>query len=144
MRILSIVLIGGLLGVIACGKDPVPTPSFSSPDGKWTYKTPDTRIAVDFELVTTSSGSLDILNATIVVNGVLGQAAAQIFDVDLPAVDSIRINANDATLVKPYYIAFSDCNLSTDFNTIMVAEVEYSFPWGTTKHVSGIVITRKP
>lgn len=144
MHFLRFLLIVWLLGVFGCGKDePEPVPTFSSVDGKWTYRTPDKKIDVDFELSTNATGELNILNATISINGTVGQAAAQIFDVNLPAIDSIRINANDASLTYPYYIAFSGCTLAEDFVSILVTEAEYTDPQKVPRKLSGIAITRK-
>ncbi len=138
VTIVIFVLFSGLAG---CGNTP-PAPSFTTPDGTWTYKTPDNAISVDFELKTTS-GILAIVNPAIAVGGTPGVAAAQITDVVLPGIGKIRINANDAGLVQPYSITFNTCTVSTDFKTINVLAAEYTYPWGTLKPLTNIAIVRK-
>jgi len=125
-----------------CNKD-TPVATFTSADGIWTYKTPDNSISVDFELKTTG-GVLSIVNpATITVGGTLGVAATQISGVALPAIDQIRVNANDAGLVQPYYITFITCEVNSAFTQISVEDIEYTYPWGTLKTLTNATITRK-
>ncbi len=137
----SIVLLVLLTFLSGCGNTP-PAPSFTSPEGTWTYKTPDNAISVDFELKT-MGGVLGIVNPAIAVSGTAGEAAAQMTDVALPAIGMIRINANDAGLVQPYSIKFTTGTVSADLKTITVLDVEYTYPWGTLKTLSNINITRK-
>ena len=127
-----------------CSKSSTPAPVFSSVLGAWTYTTPDNKISVDFVLVNSPSGSLDIQNPIIKVNGVSGVAAALMTGVSLPAIGSIRINANDIRLIQPYSIIFTNCVVATDFTRITVVDVVYTYPWGTNKILSTIQITRKP
>ncbi len=140
MRI-SIVLLVLLAGLAGCGNTP-PAPSPTTPDGTWSYKTPDNSISVDFELKT-MGGTLAIVNPAIAVSGTSGEAAGQLTDVALPAIGMIRINANDAGLIQPYSITFNMCSVSTDFKSISVVDVEYTYPWGTIKTLTNIVIRRK-
>jgi hypothetical protein len=126
-----------------CGKDSEdPTPTFTSPDGIWTYTTPDKAISVEFELKTTD-GVLGVVNGTITVSGTEGQASVVLTDVDLPAIARIRINANDAVLVLPYVITFDICTVSSNFNIISAADASYTYPWGQLKTLTGVSITRK-
>lgn len=137
LALITIVLLSG------CGKDDEqPVPAYTSPDGFWTYTTPDKAITVEFELITTD-GVLGIQNATIKVSGTEGQAAAQLTNVDLPAIERIRINANDAVLVLPYAITFELCTVSSNYSIISAADASYTYPWGQLKTLTGVSITRK-
>lgn len=128
----------------SCGKsDSEPVPVYTSPDGIWTYTTPDKAIMVEFELKTSGSGVLEIVSASIEVSKQPGVAAGQLTNVDLPVIEQIRINANDAGLVVPYAITFNNCSISSTFNFISVADANYTYPWGQMKTLSGISITRK-
>lgn len=133
-----------LVALVGCGKkDSEPAPVYTSADGIWAYATPDNKIKVEFELKTTTSGALQLLNPTIEVDGVAGDAAGTLTNIDLPFIEQIRINANDAALVQPYAITFMDCSVSTNFSYISVAEATYTYPWGTMNTLTGIVINRK-
>lgn len=137
--------IAGLCFVLlGCGKNDTsePQPAHTMADGIWTYTTPDKVISVEFELKTTG-GTLEILNVTIEVSGTPGAGAGQISAVSEPVIGEIQINANDAGLVYPYKISFVNCTISSDFNFISVADVEYTYPWGTVKALQDIAILRK-
>ncbi|MBL7849851.1 MAG: hypothetical protein JNN04_03035, partial [Cyclobacteriaceae bacterium] len=97
---------------------------------------------VEFELKTTD-GLLGIQNATIKVSGTQGQAAALMTGVDLPSIERIRINANDAVLVLPYAITFDLCTVNSTYNAILVSDASYTYPWGQLKTLTGVSITRK-
>lgn len=142
MRLFCIVVFFALGMLSGCSKESTPGPS--SAEGKWTYTTPDGKITVDFELVKTTAGSVDLQNSAIVVNGTTsGLTAGQITGVSLPDIAMIRINANDATLVYPYSITFSTAKVTSDFNSIVAANVEYTYPWGTLKSLTTVTISRK-
>lgn len=137
LALITIVLLNG------CGKDEEqPVPTYTSPDGIWTYTTPDKAITVEFELKTTD-GVLGIQNATIKVSDTPGQAAAQMTNVDLPVIERIRINANDAALVLPYSITFDQCTISSNYSAISAGNASYTYPWGQLKTLTGVSITRK-
>ena len=140
MRILKPLLFCALLVVAAgCSKtNSGPT----SAEGKWTYTTSDGKIMVTFDLVKTSTGSLDIQNQTMKIDGITYNAEKIISGVNLPVIASIRINANDAKAVYPYYIQFNNGSVSSDFKRIEVPDGEYTFPWGTTKTLKTISIVR--
>lgn len=141
MRIVVLMML--VIGVLAgCAKD-TPAPVFSSPDGTWTYTTPDSKISVDFELKTNSSNVLEILNCTIKVNNVSGEAAGTMSDISLPDVNEIKINANDIVLTYAYYIAFINCTFNAGFTQIAAANAEYTDSKSTTNTLSGVTITRK-
>lgn len=132
-----------LVGLSGCGKNSSePAPVYTSPDGIWVYTTPDKSIHVEFEL-NTSSGTLAILDPTIEVSGTAGTAAGQLTNVDLPLIEQIRINANDASLVVPYAITFMNCSMGSAFNVINVADATYTYPWGSLKTLTAITIKRK-
>lgn len=114
----------------------------SSAEGKWTYTTPDGKIIVDFELIKTTSGSLDIQNQTMKVIGTSYNSEKQINGVSLPTIASIRINANDSKAVYPYYIQFLNGKVSNDFKRIEVSDGEYTYPWGTTVTLKAVSIVR--
>ena len=140
MRFILIVAAAAL--VLGCGSSS-PSPVFTSVDGTWTYTTPDKTISVDFELKTTSGGTLEILTSTIKVNNVQGQAAGQLNGVSLPNINEIKVNANDVGLVYPYYISFVNCTVNAGFTQITTTGTEYTYPWGTTKSLTSVTITRK-
>ena len=114
----------------------------TSAEGKWTYTTSDSKMTVDFELVKTSSGSLDIQNQTMKVNGIQYSTEKQIAGVNLPTIASMRFNANDSKAVYPYYVQFLNGKVSSDFKKIEVPDGEYTYPWGTTVTLKGISIVR--
>ncbi len=114
----------------------------SSAEGKWTYTTPDGKIVVTFDLVKTSAGSLDIQNQTMKIDGTTYNAEKQVSGVTLPAIGTMRINANDAKAVYPYYILFTNGSVSSDFKRIDVPDGEDTFPWGITKTLKTVAITR--
>lgn len=127
--------------LLGCGKNNTdPLPVHSSPDGTWTYTTPDKAMSVQFDLKTTGS-VVEVLNTTIVVGQQSGMAAGTISGVNLPVVDQIRINANDPVIVTNYSITFINCTFSEDYNFISVADVEYTYP--SPRTLQSISITRK-
>ncbi len=136
-----LVLIAGL----SCAKNEAePEPVYTTADGTWTYTTPDKKIKVEFELKTSATGELEIkYPATIEVNEVPGEAAGVLTNVDLPEIEQIRINANNAVHVQPYSITFTDCSVNGKFDFISVGNAEYTYPWGQLKSHSGVSITRK-
>jgi hypothetical protein len=136
MRILLL-----LIGLIILGCSKHKDPGFTSAEGKWTYTTPDSKIGVTFELVKNGSG-LDIQNQTIKVDAVAYQSAGQITGVSLPAIQLVRINANDSKAVFNYNIEFDNGTVSSDFKIISVATATYTWPWGTTNTLTAIKITR--
>jgi hypothetical protein len=113
----------------------------SSAEGSWTYTTPDAKVAVTFQLVKTASGSLAIQNQTYKLSGTSYESAAVISGVALPAIATIKINANDAKLTYPYYILFTNIKVSSDFKRMDVADGEYSTPTATTS-LKAVTITR--
>ena len=131
-----------ILLILAAGCSKHKDPGFTSAAGKWAYSTPDSKIAVTFDLVMNSSGGLEIQNNTIKVDGTLYISAAQIAGVTLPSIQRIRINANDAKAVYNYNIDFITGTVSGDFKTITFATATYSWPWGTVNNLSSVSITR--
>src|SRR5258706_2679525 len=89
-----------ILLILAAGCSKHKDPAFTSAEGKWTYTTPDSKMAVTFELVKNSSGGLDIENQTIKIDGTLYQSASQITRVNPPSILKIPVNSNAAR--KPY------------------------------------------
>jgi hypothetical protein len=136
-----IIIASLLLVALACSKDK--DPGFTSAEGKWKYTTPDSKIAVTFELVKTPSGGFDITNPTIKIDGTLYNAEKQISGVSLPVIGTIRINANDSKAVYPYNIIFNNGVVSSDFTKIEVPDATYTFPWPTVKALKTIVIERQ-
>ncbi len=127
-----------MLGLLSCSKsDSGPT----SAEGTWTYTTSDGKVAVTFQLVKNSAGSLDIQNQSYKLNGTSYESAAVISGVALPAIASIKINANDAKLTYPYYILFTNLKVSADFKKMDVSDGEYSTP-GSTTSLKAVTITR--
>lgn len=138
---MRLVIAGLCLALLGCGKNDVePLPAHTAPDGTWTYKTPDGKLSVQFDLKTTGT-VLEILNTTIKLDQQSGMAAGTITGVNLPAVDQIRINANDPIIVVNYSITFINCTFSEDYNFITVADAEYTYPQAKT--LQNITITRK-
>ena len=124
----------------ACSKDK--TPGFTSPAGKWMYTTPDGKIAVTFEVITTSTAVFDIQNQTLKINDVLAKAEKQVVDFTATSIGKIRINANDAKAIYPYEIIFNTASISSDFELINVPTATYTYPWGTTITLTNITIKR--
>jgi hypothetical protein len=114
----------------------------STAEGKWTYTTPDSKIVVTFDLVKTSSGSMEIQNQTMKIDGTACESVVQTTGVNLPDIESIRISANDSKVTYPYYIKFLNAKVSSDFKRMDVPSGEYTFPWGTTKTLTSIAIVR--
>lgn len=141
MRLFNLFVIAiSLVGVAgACSKS---SSGPTSAEGKWTYTTPDGKITATFELVKTSSGSLDVQNQSLKINGSVYISEKEITGVSLPDIASIRINANDAKAVYPYYVKFLNGKVSSDFKRIDVPDGEYTFPWGTTNTLKNVSIVR--
>ena len=135
----SAILVSIIILVTGCSKS---ASGPTSAEGKWTYTTPDGKMKVDFELIKTASGSLDIQNQAMKVDGTSYNSEKQLAGVSLPTIASIRINVNDAKAVYPYYIQFLNGKVSSDFNRIEVPDGEYSFPWGTTVKLKSVSVTR--
>ena len=131
-----------ILLILAAGCSKHKDPGFSSPEGKWTYSTPDSKIAVTFELIKNSSGTLEIQNQTIKVDGTAYLSVSQLAGVSLPSIQRIRINANDAKAVYNYNIDFITGTVSGDFKTITFVNATYSWPWGTVNNLTSVSITR--
>ncbi len=124
--------------LFSCKKD---DPGPSSAEGKWTYTTPDSKMAVDFELVKSVNG-YKIQNAKLTVDGVVTEAVVMPDEIPSQSFSALRFSANDAKLIYGYYLLFSSSVIASDFSKIEVASSEYTFPWGTTKKLSAIVIVR--
>jgi len=137
-RIIFILIV--FTACLSCKKDK--DPGFNSPAGSWAYTTPDGTIAVTFDVVASSSG-FDVQNQTIKVNGVEARAERTVTAFTATTVQKIRINANDTKVTYPYDINFNNGTVSGDFKTINVAEATYIYPWGTTKNLANITISRK-
>jgi hypothetical protein len=131
----ALCLIVALLGCSKSDSGP------SSAEGSWAYTTSDGKVAVTFQLVKTSSGSLNIQNQTYKLNGTSYESAAVITGVALPAIATIKINANDAKITYPYDITFNNIKVSSDFKRMDVADGSYSTPTGTTT-LKAVAITR--
>jgi len=141
MRTLSIVVCLILAGLTSCKDED--DPAFTSAEGKWTYTTPDSKIKIDFEITKNSSGVVNQINGvTLNVDGTAVVPVTITDGVNLPAIASMRFSANDAKLVYPYAITFTQATVSADFTAIAVASAEYTFPWGTTQNLSSITIKR--
>ena len=117
-------------------------PGLTSPEGKWSYTTPDGKIAVTFEVIKVSANVFDIQNQTMKLDGALVNAEKEVVAFTSTTIEKIRINANDTKAVYPYNIVFNTATISTDFKTINVPTATYTFPWGTTKSLADIVIQR--
>jgi hypothetical protein len=126
LKVLLIIAFVGLAG--ACSKS---SSGPTSAEGKWSYTTPDSKMSVTFDLVKTSSGSLDIQNPTIKIEGVSYIAAAVMTGVALPLIGQIRINANDAKAVYPFDIKFNNGKVNSDFTKIDVPDGEYTYSGGS-------------
>ena len=136
-----IVIVGLVVAlVVGCKKDK--DPGFTSPVGSWAYTTPDGNIGVTFDVVT-ASGSFDIQNQAITVNGVVGKAEKTAEEFMQQTIKKIRINANDTKLVYSYDIVFNSCSISSDFKTITATNATYTYPSGTTNTLNNISIVRK-
>ena len=131
-------LVGALI-VFACGKE---SSGPSSAEGKWAYTTSDGKISVTFELMKSAGGTLELQNPTIKVNGTSGIAAGLMTGVSLPAIGSIRINANDPALTYNYSITFTNGQVSGDFKRIEVPSGSYTYPWGTVVALNAVAIVR--
>jgi len=126
--------------LLACSKDD--GPKFTSPEGNWTYTTPDGKIAVTFEVIK-SGTNFDIKSQTITVDGTLCNAEKEVVNFTSTSVEKIRINANDAKVTYPFNIVFNSGVISDDFKKITVPVATYTFPWGTDVSLADIEITRK-
>jgi hypothetical protein len=138
---MRLAIVGLCVVLLGCGKNNTdPLPVHSTPDGTWTYTTPDKAMSVQFDLKTTGS-AVEILNTTIQLYTQSGIAAGQLSGINLPVVDQIRINANDPVIATNYSITFINCTFGEDYNFISVADVEYDYP--IPKTLQSISITRK-
>ncbi|HOO09078.1 MAG TPA: hypothetical protein PKW06_03995 [Cyclobacteriaceae bacterium] len=116
---------------------------FTSLIGLWTYTTPDGKMKVEFDIVGGDKDLLAVKNQKIFVDGEEGRAEAQTEAITETTLGSLRINANDAGLVWPYSITFTNLSASDDFSTIKVEEAKYIFPWPDSNSLSQIEITRR-
>jgi len=116
---------------------------FTSLIGSWTYITPDEKMEVSFDIVGGDSELLVIQNQGIKIEGVEGKANIEFEDITETTIKFIRINANDAALIYPYNITFSDLSASVDFETIDVQSASYTFPWQNNITLSNIQIVRR-
>jgi hypothetical protein len=138
----QIIIASLLLVALSCSKDK--DPGFSSVEGKWKYTTPDGKIAVNFELTTTSTGGLTISSQPIIVDGSTFASTNQIDGVSLPNIATIRILANDAKAVYPFDIVFVNGVVNADFTKIEVPDVTYRIPpWQTVKTLKAVAIERQ-
>jgi hypothetical protein len=135
------IYIAVLILTMACSKHK--DPGFSSAEGKWGYTTVDGKIAVTFVLAKSSAGVLTIQSQTITVDGTLYNSASQMTDVSLPAIEKIRINANDAKAVYPFEIIFNKCTVSADFKTISFTSGSYTFPYPMSNNLTVLKISRQ-
>ena len=128
-----------LLAMVCCkSKDP----GLTSPEGKWSYTTPDGKIAVTFEVTKTSANVFDVQNQTMKINDVSANAEKEVVDFTSTTIGKIRINANDSKAVYPYNIVFNNATIAGDFKKINVPTTTYTYPWGTTVSLSNITIER--
>jgi hypothetical protein len=140
MRTISVLCLALIVLLNSCKKDD--DPKFTSAEGNWTYTSPDNKIGVDFTLVKTGT-SWSVTNPVIRVDGTTGNAEVTFDGVAPPAIQSIRINANDAKLTYDYSIEFDNATVSSDFTRIDVAVGSYTWPFGTTNALTNIAIHRK-
>ena len=134
-----VVVVSFFMIVAACSKS---NSGPSSAEGNWTYTTPDGKIKVNFELVKTSSGSLDVQNQSIRIDGTVYMAEKEITGVSLPDIAKIRINANDAKITYPYYVQLLNGKVSGDFKRIDVPTGSYTFPYPTVVALANISVVR--
>jgi len=126
--------------LFGCSEEEV---GFTSLIGSWTYTTPDEKIKVEFDIVGGDTEILAVSNQKIFVEGQEGMAVAQTENVTETAFGRIRINANDASLVRPYNITFTNLKASADFSVIEVEEANYIFPWPDGNELTNIEIVRR-
>jgi hypothetical protein len=130
------------LVISSCKDDKDDAPVFTSAEGKWTYTTPDSKIKIDFEVVKSATGLIQINGTALTVDTKTVVPEVQTDGINLPAIASMRFNANDAGLVYPYSITFTQTTVSADFTTMTATTAEYTFPWGTTQKLSALIIKR--
>jgi len=140
-RISVLLFIATYFFATSCGKED--EVGFTSLIGSWTYTTPDEKITVSFDIVGGDSELLKVTNQLIVVEGKEGRAEVQTEGITESNIGRIRINANDAELVKPYDIIFSNVSASDDFTVMNVEEVTYIFPWPQSNVLNNVQIKRK-
>jgi hypothetical protein len=128
-----------LVVVASCASE---DPGFTSPEGKWAFKTPDGKIAATFEVTKLSDNAFDIKNQTMKLNDVSVNAEKEIVGFTSTTIEKIRINANDSKAVYPYNIVFNNATISNDYKKINVPTTTYTYPWGTTVSLSSSIIER--
>ena len=141
MRIGFILMVFILFG---CGSD---DPGFTSAVRDWTYTTPGGEIVVEFSFAGGDTEVLEVKNPKILVliDGELkeGKAESQMVNLDLPNIESLRVNANDVDLVFPYNVRFESLTVGADFTKIQAAGGSFTYPWGTINTLENIEIVRK-
>jgi VCBS repeat-containing protein len=140
MRTISTLCLALIVLLNACKKDD--EAKFASAEGNWTYTTSDGKISVDFTLVK-SGTTWNVTNPVIRVDGTAGNAEVISSGVNPPAIQSIRINANDAKLTYDYSIEFDNATVNSDFTQITVPGGTYTWPIDKTNNLANITITRK-
>lgn len=133
-------LIAILSLLFGCGEDEV---GFTSLIGSWTYTTPDEKIKVEFDIVGGDPEILAVINQKIFVEGEEGAAAVQTEVVTETTFGRLRINANDANLVRPYNIIFTNLKANADFSLIEVESATYTFPWPDEHELTNVKIMRR-
>lgn len=141
MRKIGILFLGLMIGFVSCKKDD-DAPTFTSAAGDWTYTTPDGKINVMFTLVNGVAG-WSVSNVAIRVDGVAGVANVEATGINPPALQNLRINANDTKLTYPFPIEFENGVVSSDFTQINVPDATYTWPHDKTNVLTNITITRQ-
>lgn len=126
--------------LFGCGEDEA---GFTSLIGSWTYTTPDEKIKVDFDIVGGNPEILAVTNQKIFVEGKEGKAEVQTELITETTFGRIRINANDADLVRPYNITFTNLKANADFSLIEVESATYIFPWPDEHELTNVKIMRR-
>ena len=132
-----------IVGLVACGCGSKHNePGYTSLAGEWTYTTPDSKIAVNFDLVASGS-TLSLQNQTFKLDGTDYQSAAELGGATLTQIASLRINANDAKAVFPFSIELDSCHSTDNYKTMAATKGSYTWPWGTTINLSNVTVSRR-
>lgn len=126
--------------ILACNKEQ--EVGFDSVTGRWTYTTPDGKVMVTFDMQESVNGEVTVANLEYALDSTVYNSVQQVSGVDLPVIEKIRFNLNDAQAVYLYYIEFAQCTVGPEFDVITADSASYVYPWNDLHMLQSVQILR--